>query len=405
MLHRSFYLCLVLSMLLTQSLRMLRSSPARWGRLSFVRAQSSNDDAGGLGDLVLPAGNLAQIYSAATEWLTRSGVEDADDSARHMIAHATQIGTRRSDFFGNQQRPLSPTERHHLSLMCAQRARREPVQYIVGNWDFYGLTLNCRRPVLIPRPETEELVERILASGVLQGLRRPRILDVGSGTGAIGLALLSQLPTAECVAIDINPVAVELARENAAALGMGGEIAGLGMGIGGVGAGAGDSGTTGVRAGRYRCEHVDFRTFVKQQSIGGTGAGVGASVGSDIEGFDLIVSNPPYIPSAVVPTLQAEVRDYEDPQALDGGSDGLDIVRDIITLAPALLRGTHVPELWLEVSEEHPAMIEAWVGSAQYVQFVQKMQREFGVFGLRAEFVSGMADLSGNPRFARLRYI
>jgi hypothetical protein len=111
-------------------------------------------------------------------------------------------------------------------------------------------------------------------------------------------------------------------------------------------------------------------------------------------------------------------------------------VRDIITLSPALLRrgsqvpgsqvpssqvpssqvpekvfgsqvpGSQVPqELWLEVSEEHPAMIEAWVGSPQYVLYVQKMQREFGVFDLQAEFVSGICDLSGNPRFTRLRYI
>jgi methylase of polypeptide subunit release factors len=136
--------------------------------------------------------------------------------------------------------------------------------------------------------------------------------------------------------------------------------------------------------------------------------------------FDLIVSNPPYIPHARISTLQPEIREFEDPRALDGGLDGLDIVRDLVYLAPTLL-GSNSPdcagrEMWLEVSEEHPAMIEEWMRTS-YKADKEKFLADWsgkaggptgtsaGVYCSReATFVSGMKDLGGNPRFVRLRY-
>jgi release factor glutamine methyltransferase len=317
-----------------------------------------------------------------------------------MITHATKIGYKRSDFDRNLDKQLTSLEVAEYTKMCQQRMQYTPVQYIIGNWDFYGMTLTCRPPILIPRPETEELVENILNTGILQKLKAPRILDVGAGTGAVGLALATQLPNAFCCAIDINADAVQLATENAKSV--------LGS----------------KHSDRYQCVHADFRSFVSSfaehcRSTASKGTASGGSGARLYEPFDVIVSNPPYIPRARISTLQPEIRDFEDPRALDGGLDGLDVVRDLVYLAPTLL-GSNSPEnagreMWLEVSEEHPAMIEEWMRTsygADKEKFLRDWQSAHGgaggsgeIFSRReATFVSGLKDLGGNPRFVRLSY-
>mgnify|MGYP006182055357 CR=1 FL=1 len=130
--------------------------------------------------------SLIDTYNTAVKWLEEEGLDDAEDSARHLISHATNIGTRFSDFHNSKHRSMNETELASFAHMCQQRANRMPVQYIIGNWDFYGLTFQCKPPILIPRPETEELVENILNTKLLQAISQPKILDVGAGTGAVG---------------------------------------------------------------------------------------------------------------------------------------------------------------------------------------------------------------------------
>ena len=296
---------------------------------------------------------VENAFNNAQKWLLEKNVYDSDESARHMLAEAAKLGYRRSDFNDNLKKVLSSEELELYAKFCQQRSLGVPVQYIIGNWDFYGLTFDCKPPILIPRWETEELIQNILYTNVLQNISKPRILDIGAGTGAIGIALAYELPTGSCDAIDINLVAVDLAKKNADKI-------------------LGSNSRT-----RYNCIHSSFLDYVN--------SGIGNGL------FDLIVSNPPYIPSDEIPRLHTEVKDHEDPVALDGGSDGLDIVRDIITHFPKLVSESGTKELWMEVSCEHPPRIRLWIDA----------QHSKGLL-LNIEFVSQINDSCG-PRFVRLR--
>lgn len=321
----------------------------------------------GEGDSIAAPPLLQQVYGQSSEWLRAQGVEDHADSARYLLCHATQIGYRYSDFHSQLKRAVTAAEIAQMRNFLQQRAERRPVQYIIGNWDFYGMTFSCKPPVLIPRPETEELVERIITSRICASVSQPQLLDIGAGTGALGIALLSQLPAgSSCLALDIQPVAVQLANDNAK------ELLSL------------DSVSPAER--KYECINLDIRHLLQLLRAGD-------SYADKFRGkFDLIVSNPPYIPSRELPRLQREVRDYEDSVALDGGADGLDLIKDIIAAAPMLLSPLGTRELWLEVSEEHPAMLAEWMRSRSSLDLQQQIQ-----------FVEGITDLSGNPRFVRFR--
>jgi len=247
--------------------------------------------------------------------------------------------------------PLSEQQQQQLARYCTQRAERMPVQYIIGNWDFFGLELECRPPVLIPRPETEELVERILSSSSSTLATSLHILDVGAGTGAIGLALLSQMKTSSCVAIDLSADAVALARRNAQAV------------------------LPAHSSSQYSCLEMSFADYCA------SGRGRGQ--------FDLVVSNPPYIPQDEMLELEPEVAQYEDRRALYGGSDGLDVVRELLQDAGALLKGPGC-EMWLEVARRHPDMIE-------------RLLADQGAPRWRVQ--EKIIDLAGNPRFVRLKWL
>ena len=137
----------------------------------------------------------AALQSAVAAFATAE-VPEAEDSAQHLLARAAGFGSSRSALTMQLDAPLSEPARSCFEQMCSQRLARQPVQYILGDWDFHELTLQLRAPVLIPRPETEQLVEMVLAAhGDNPALR---LLDVGCGSGAIGLALLNKLPKARC---------------------------------------------------------------------------------------------------------------------------------------------------------------------------------------------------------------
>lgn len=173
-------------------------------------------------------------------------------------------------------RALSADQERHYEALCLRRAAREPLEYLLGEVDFAGIRLLCDRRALIPRPETEDLVA--MAGSRLKGLPSPRVADIGTGTGAIALALKALFPAARIIATDASEGALALARENAARLGL----------------------------------DVAFR------------------LGRDLEPlegmrFDAILANPPYVTEAEFPSLQPEVRDWEPREALVSGPEGTEV--------------------------------------------------------------------------------
>jgi len=178
-----------------------------------------------------------------------------------------------------------------------RRARREPLQRILGWEEFCGLRVRLTDAVLVPRPETEALVEWALALLPARGGRRLQAIDLGTGSGCIACALAAERPDLDVVAIDVSPAAAAVARENASALGL---------------------------AARIRVVAADLLDGVRDL------------------GADLIVSNPPYLPTGLVPELPPEVRTHEPVVALDGGADGLALIRRIAASARRAVRASGV---------------------------------------------------------------
>jgi len=304
--------------------------------------------------------SVGDALRAATEWLRTSGSRSPRLDAELLMAAALGVG--RAELLRAPERVLTIIEERRFDGYLVRRQAREPVAYIRGRRAFRGIELEVTPAVLIPRPETETLVDVALealaavpaggdaAGGALgdgpgdaaaSGLYEPVTLDVGTGSGCIALALAAENPFVRLVATDVSEAAVEVARRNAARLGLDGRVD--------------------IRVGDLLDDLLPR------------------------ERFDLIVSNPPYIPDAEYRTLEANVRDYEPRLALHGGDDGLDVERRLISAAAARLRSGGV--LAVEVGAGQAAAVRALFAAT-------------GAF----EAAQQRADLAGIPRvvFARV---
>jgi release factor glutamine methyltransferase len=232
---------------------------------------------------------LAAKRQALTKTLRQAGIDSPDADARLLIGHA--LGLDRTALMTNSDRALHADDIAAIDALAARRLQHEPVSRILGRKEFWSLTLDVSNAVLVPRPETETIVEAVLEFIGGARLEPLRLLDIGTGSGALLLALLTELSNATGIATDISPAAIAVARVNAGRLGLA------------------------ERCGFVVCNIAD----------GVTGP------------FDLIVSNPPYIAHAEIATLDPDVRDYDPALALDGGKDGLDAYRAIAAQAPHLL--------------------------------------------------------------------
>jgi release factor glutamine methyltransferase len=231
------------------------------------------------------------IHEALTNASTRIARRDAES----LLSFA--LGCERAWVLAHPEAKLDTTQAESFFALAARRDAGEPLQYITGVQEFYGLELQVTPDVLIPRPETEHLVEAALAWAATQP-GTLRIVDIGTGSGAIAIALAAHLPSAKLIATDISPRALAVARENAARLGLGERI-----------------------------------RFVESDLLSSIEAEVAAGMT-----FDLIVSNPPYIPAGDAAEMQREVVAYEPHTALFAGSQGLDIYQRLIPAAHAALR-------------------------------------------------------------------
>ena len=266
------------------------------------------------------------------EYLESKGVESARLDAEHLIAEA--LGKDRLELYLQFDRPLVDEELASFKPLLLRRGRREPLQYILGRTGFRELELKSDRRALIPRPETEVLVGEVLAwaahrGGVLSAM------DVGTGTGAIALSLATEGPFGRVVGTDTSKDALELARENAGAVGVDGELE--------------------LRAG-YLFEPLEPG-----------------------ERFDLVVSNPPYVAEGDAPDLAPEITEWEPSGALFAGPTGLDVIGALVMDAPDRLNEGGL--LALEVGD----------GQADDVADLFRQRQAFDEPSIRR-------DLAGRPR-------
>lgn len=229
---------------------------------------------------------LVQAWTSARDQLKAAGVDTPVIDARLLVEAAS--GATRADLLSDPHRPLTTEQTRTLDVYVARRARREPVAHILGRKGFWKLMLRVGPEVLTPRPDTEMVVAAALEA--LPEGRAASVLDLGVGSGAILLAVLHERPAAKGLGVDMSEEALAVARDNASTLGLA------------------------ARAALLRGDWT---------------AGLGDS------SFDLVLANPPYIPTADIEALEPEVRDHEPRSALDGGPDGLGAYR---TLAPEILR-------------------------------------------------------------------
>ena len=240
---------------------------------------------------------IKRILDWTTGYLERKGDEHPRLSAEWLLAAVT--GMSRVELYVNFDKPLEASELSAMHVAIELRAAGEPLQYVTGEMPFRHIVLRCERGVLIPRPETEVLVEAAL-EGVDEarggGREGVRVLEVGTGTGCVALSIASERPGTHVTATDLSERAVALARRNREALGLE--------------------------------ESVDI---VECDLASGVEPGLMGT-------FSVLVSNPPYIPTRVLrEEVPAEVANYEPELALDGGEDGLDVFRRLLELAPVAL--------------------------------------------------------------------
>jgi release factor glutamine methyltransferase len=229
---------------------------------------------------------LVSAWTGARKRLEAAGIDSPAIDARLLLEVAADV--TRTHIVTDPQRELTPEQDATFDDYLARRERREPVSHIIGRKGFWKIMLGVNAHVLTPRPDTEVIVDLVLAAYPEE--RHFSFLDLGVGSGAIALAILAERPHAKALGIDISEEALAVARDNAANLGLGNKLALL---------------------------RGDWTEGMAEAS------------------FDLVVSNPPYIASEEIATLDPEVRDHEPRLALDGGPDGLDAYRQ---LAPEVLR-------------------------------------------------------------------
>lgn len=235
------------------------------------------------------------------------------------------LGCDRAFLYAHPEGELTAAEAARYDDALSQRAQGVPAQYIIGHQEFWGMDLVVSPAVLIPRPETEHLIETVLP--LAHGLSRPKIVDVGTGSGAIALALAKELPTAEIHATEISPAALEMARANAARHQM---------------------------ESRIQFHEKDLLTGLEPCS------------------FDFVVSNPPYVGESEADHVQLEVRKFEPRNAVFAGTTGLEVIEKLVPAAEAALK----PHGWLvmEISGTIVEGVRRLLAGWQNVRIVDDLQ-------------------------------
>ncbi len=256
---------------------------------------------------------VGRLLNWTRDFLKKKGSESPRLDAEVLLASV--LACERVRLYTQYEDEVGESDRSRFRDLVKRRAEGTPVAYLVGRKEFYSLTLDVSPAVLIPRPDSEFVVVEALAR--LKEVESPRCVDIGTGSGCLALACVQHHKSARFIAVDVSPEALAVARKNATKLGL--------------------------------ADRVEFR----QGDLLGPVAEEGP--------FDAILSNPPYIATAVIPTLEAGVRDHEPGLALDGGEDGLRVVDRLISQAIPLLKpGGH---LILEIGSDQEAPVRALIAA------------------------------------------
>lgn len=269
--------------------------------------------------------NLEQIkwyIDSSVNFLMRKGIDDPKLVVEYLASRILRCKRLELPLFYAKQ--ATPRFCEVLKRGVMRAGTGEPIQYILGEWEFRELTLKVDKRALIPRPETEALVQLLLDDEQLGRVQAPVVLDYGTGTGCIALSVAKEMPNARVIAVDVSDDALSLARENAAALGL-------------------ES-----RVGFVNVSTVDLADILEPNTI------------------NAIISNPPYIPSATCDVLEPKVKDFEPRLALDGGADGMDIAKDIIEEAAMLLVGGGSLYLELSAEDNQPELLRPYMESLSF---------------------------------------
>ncbi|MGI8603417.1 MAG: peptide chain release factor N(5)-glutamine methyltransferase [Verrucomicrobiales bacterium] len=236
---------------------------------------------------------VLEVLQSGAAFLGRKGVEQSRLNMEHLLAHV--LGLKRLELYLQFDRPLAESELAPLRSLIERRAGGEPLQHVLGTVEFSRHVFRCDRRALVPRLETEELVEKVMAR-LKRAAQPPRsIMDMGCGSGVIGLSLACGFPEARVTLVDISPEALELARENAQALG--------------------------ILDGRVGIVESDLFERVPKHLR-----------------FEAVVANLPYIPASEIPNLSREVR-HDPLRALEGGEAGTEIIERFVRAVPEFLEG------------------------------------------------------------------
>lgn len=277
---------------------------------------------------------VLEVIQRSTEFLAKRGVDSPRLQVELLLAHV--LGMPRLKLYLNFDRTLRPAELEAMRFCVKRRGQREPLQHIVGTTSFCGVELRVTPDVLVPRPETEELAEQAWKLLESHGTSEaaPTVLDFGTGSGCLAIVLALKCPAVNLYALDISSSALQIARQNATRHGV-----------------------------------LDRIQFVEGDGLGALPFG---------PRFDLMVANPPYIPTPVIPMLDPEVRDFDPRVALDGGKDGLDFYRRLSVEAPPFCQSGG--QLMVELGDEQaPAASQLFAESGWTVERI-------------------LPDLAGKPR-------
>lgn len=270
---------------------------------------------------------VRRILEWTTAHLKKHGSDTPRLDAEILLAHAR--GCQRIQLYTQFDDPLGDAQRTQMRELVQRRAKAEPVAYLVGMREFFSLSFKVTSDVLIPRPDTETLVMEVLDG--IKGQASPKVLDLCTGSGCVAIAVAKNAKSAHVTATDISTAALEIARENAT-----------------------------------RHAVTDRVEFIQSDLF--------AAI-SPTARFDVIASNPPYIPSAEIDQLDAEVSHHEPRLALDGGPDGLDILRRIIDAAPSFANQNAL--LLLEFTPEQADALKTIVTAHAAYQDVS-IQKDLG---------------------------